>query len=140
MKCVAQNLGGVGHKIRLGEDATEADVKRLSETGELADYRVLHFATHGLLSGDTELMARREGEPALVMTPPRMPIDLEDDGLLKASEVARLKLNADWVILSACNTAGSEMRQWTLSMEYSSRCTMTRRSAVPGRCVARWST
>jgi CHAT domain-containing protein/tetratricopeptide (TPR) repeat protein len=108
VKCVAQTLGGVGHKIRLGEDATEADIKRLSETDELADYRVLHFATHGLLAGDTELLARREGEAALVMTPPRMPTDLEDDGLLKASEVARLKLNADWVILSACNTAGSE--------------------------------
>src|ERR1019366_2281958 len=31
-----------------------------------------------------------------------------DDGLLSASEVAQLKLNADWVVLSACNTAAEE--------------------------------
>ena len=31
-----------------------------------------------------------------------------DDGLLMASEVAQLKLNADWVVLSACNTAGGD--------------------------------
>ena len=63
---------------------------------------------HGLLAGDTELMAHREGEPALVMTPPAAPKNAEDDGLLTASEVAQLKLNADWVILSACNTAAGD--------------------------------
>jgi CHAT domain-containing protein len=44
------------------------------------------------------------GEPALALTPPTTP-SAADDGLLTASEVALLKLNADWVILSACNTA-----------------------------------
>jgi len=43
-------------------------------------------------------------EPALVLTLPAEATDL-DDGLLTASEVAQLKLNADWVVLSACNTA-----------------------------------
>jgi CHAT domain-containing protein len=42
-------------------------------------------------------------EPALVLTLPREATDL-DDGLLTASEAAQLKLNADWVVLSACNT------------------------------------
>ncbi len=46
-------------------------------------------------------------EPALVLTPPREGTE-EDDGLLTASEVAQLKLNADWVILSACNTAAAD--------------------------------
>jgi CHAT domain-containing protein len=69
---------------------------------------VVHFATHGLLAGDTEAMARREGEPALVMTPPDRPENGNDDGLLTASEVMQLKLNADWVILSACNTAAGD--------------------------------
>jgi CHAT domain-containing protein len=47
------------------------------------------------------------GEPALALTLPAQPNDL-DDGLLTASEVAQLKLNADWVVLSACNTAAGD--------------------------------
>jgi CHAT domain-containing protein len=43
-------------------------------------------------------------EPGLILTPPKDQTDL-DDGYLSASEVAGLKLDADWVILSACNTA-----------------------------------
>jgi CHAT domain-containing protein len=45
-----------------------------------------------------------KAEPALALTIPDKPTDL-DDGLLTASEAARLKLNADWVVLSACSTA-----------------------------------
>src|SRR5262249_33253800 len=47
------------------------------------------------------------GEPALALTLPAQPSDT-DDGLLTASEVAQLKLNADWVVLSACNTAAGD--------------------------------
>jgi CHAT domain-containing protein len=43
----------------------------------------------------------------LVLTIPEKPTDF-DDGLLQASEIAQLKLNADWVVLSACNTAAEE--------------------------------
>jgi CHAT domain-containing protein len=46
-------------------------------------------------------------EPALVLTPPNEPSD-DDDGLLSASEVTMLRLNADWVILSACSTAAGD--------------------------------
>src|SRR5205814_8087133 len=46
-------------------------------------------------------------EPSLALTLPKQPTDL-DDGLLTASEVAQLKLNADWVVLSACNTAAGD--------------------------------
>src|SRR4029077_92889 len=45
----------------------------------------------------------------LAFTLPNEPSEL-DDGLLTASEVAQLKLNADWVVLSACNTAAGERR------------------------------
>lgn len=86
----------------------EPELKAMSESGELANYRILHFATHGLLSGDVERMAKRQGEPALVLTPPDEPVDEDDDGLLMASEVATLKLNADWIVLSACNTAAGD--------------------------------
>ena len=65
--------------------------------------RILHFATHGLVSGDLSGLA----EPAIVLTPPDQPDDA-DDGLLTASEVTTLKLDADWVILSACNTASGD--------------------------------
>src|SRR5437763_13049626 len=55
------------------------------------------------MSGDLRGLA----EPALVLTPPTVGT-AEDDGLLTASEVALLKLNADWVVLSACNTAAGD--------------------------------
>jgi CHAT domain-containing protein len=65
---------------------------------------VVYFATHGLVAGDVKGL----GEPSLALTLPAKPTEL-DDGLLTASEVAQLKLNADWVVLSACNTAAGDM-------------------------------
>jgi CHAT domain-containing protein/tetratricopeptide (TPR) repeat protein len=97
---VAADLKADSGEMRLGARATEAEVKRLSTSGELARYRVLHFATHGAMAG--ELDANRE--PGLLLTPPEKATE-EDDGYLSASETAALKLDADWVILSACNTA-----------------------------------
>ena len=47
------------------------------------------------------------GEPALALTLPAQPSAF-DDGLLTASEVAQLQLDADWVVLSACNTAAGD--------------------------------
>jgi CHAT domain-containing protein len=92
--------------VYLGSRATVRQVKTLSRTGELAAARVVHFATHGLLAGETAWFAKNKPEPALLLTPPAAnEASDEDNGLLNASEVAQLKLNADWVILSACNTA-----------------------------------
>jgi len=48
-----------------------------------------------------------KSEPALALTPPAT-ATAADDGLLDASEVAQLKLDADWVLLSACNTASPD--------------------------------
>jgi CHAT domain-containing protein len=96
-------LGGTEDAILLGAAATETAIKRLSTEGRLAQYRVLHFATHGLVAREIKHLA----EPALVLSPPETPTE-EDDGLLTASEVAGLKLGADWVILSACNTAAGD--------------------------------
>ncbi len=105
LECIARNLGVDDSELRLGAAATEAEIKGRKD---LDQYRVLHFATHGIVAGDIEKMARRQGEPALVMTPPETPAADGDDGLLMASEITRLKLDADWVILSACNTASGD--------------------------------
>ena len=104
---VGRRLGVPDTQILLGGHATEAAIKSLSEGGQLADYQILHFATHGALPGQVDGFA----EPGLVLTPPpkdaRDPKLLaRDDGYLSASEIATLKLNAEWVVLSACNTAG----------------------------------
>jgi CHAT domain-containing protein len=96
LRRVASALGASNDAVYLRGDATETNVKRT----RLEDYRVIQFATHGLVAGDLSGLA----EPALVLTPPAAPSDL-DDGLLTASEVAGLRLTAEWVVLSACNTA-----------------------------------
>jgi len=96
---VADKVGAPRADIHLQKDATETAVKR----ADLVDYRVVYFATHGLLAGEVKGL----GEPALALTLPAKPSDL-DDGLLTASEVAQLKLNSDWVVLSACNTAAGD--------------------------------
>ena len=88
--------------VRLGARATEAEIKRLSEAGELAKYRVIHFATHGALAGQVS----GNSEPGLLLTPPEKATET-DDGYLSASEIAALKPDADWVILSPCNTAAA---------------------------------
>jgi CHAT domain-containing protein len=96
---VAAKLGASRSDIHLQKDASETALKHAA----LADYRVVYFATHGLVAGDVKGL----GEPALALTIPKEPSEL-DDGLLTASEVAQLKLEADWVVLSACNTAAGD--------------------------------
>jgi CHAT domain-containing protein/tetratricopeptide (TPR) repeat protein len=96
LRTIGKVLGAEPEAINLRKAASETRVK----TTALTDYRVIHFATHGLVAGELSGVS----EPALVLTPPDVPTDA-DDGLLTASEIAALKLNADWVVLSASNTA-----------------------------------
>jgi CHAT domain-containing protein len=102
---IAARLGVPESEILLGTRAREGAIKDLSASGRLAEYRIVHFATHGAISGQVQGSA----EPGLILTPPDAGTSdalLErDDGFLTASEIATLKLDADWVILSACNTA-----------------------------------
>ncbi|HUV51333.1 MAG TPA: CHAT domain-containing protein [Anaerolineae bacterium] len=81
--------------IKLDMDASKSELLK----SDLGIYRFIHFATHGLLSGDIPYIL----EPALVLSQPgnRNP----EDGFLKMSEILELKLNADAVVLSACKTA-----------------------------------
>src|SRR5262249_46543205 len=100
---IAAELKTATGDVRLGLNATQSAVKQ----AKLDQYRIVYFATHGLVSGDLEQFAKGKAEPALAFTIPAKPTDF-DDGLLTASEIAQLKLNADWVVLSACNTAAKE--------------------------------
>jgi CHAT domain-containing protein/Tfp pilus assembly protein PilF len=99
LRAVAKTLGAGDRDLYLAERASEPMLRQAG----LDRYRVIEFATHGLISGDLQGLA----EPALVLTPPKE-ASPENDGLLTASKVATLKLNADWVVLSACNTAASD--------------------------------
>jgi CHAT domain-containing protein len=97
---MATALGGGRELLRLAGSATEGALKA---DRALSSARVIAFATHGLLPRELD----GYDEPGLVFTPPRKP-DQSDDGVLSASEAAQLKINADWVILSACNTAAGD--------------------------------
>ncbi len=103
LKSVGRNVKAAAADLKFGKIATETDVKK----ARLADYRVLYFATHALVAGETAMFVRNQAEPAIALTIPATATET-DDGLLTASEIAQLKLNADWVILSACNTASSD--------------------------------
>jgi CHAT domain-containing protein len=99
LKAVATAVGAPAADLFLRDQASEAKVKSLP----LGDYRIVYFATHGLVAGDVKGVA----EPSLALTIPQNATDA-DDGLLTASEIALLKLNADWVVLSACNTVAGD--------------------------------
>jgi CHAT domain-containing protein len=81
--------------LNLGKDANEKNVK----TTDLSKFKVIAFATHGLVPGELDGLT----QPALALTAPAV-VDGEGDGLLTMEEILALKLDADWVVLSACNT------------------------------------
>lgn len=70
---------------------------------DLSNRKVVMFATHGLVPGELDGLT----QPALAMSSPEVTGD-KDDGLLTMDKVMSLKLDADWVVLSACNTASGE--------------------------------
>jgi CHAT domain-containing protein len=101
VQAVAAQMGA-GSTVLLGAQASEPNVRAQA----LDQYRVVYFATHGLLPGELHCA----GEPGLALTPPAVATSTNADGFLSASEIAALKLNADLVVLSACNTAQESNR------------------------------
>lgn len=85
----------------LGHEATRNSVLKQSASGNLAKKQVVVFATHGLLAGDLPQL----NQPALAMASSK---DAKESPLLTLEDVLGLRLNADWVVLSACNTAGAD--------------------------------
>jgi CHAT domain-containing protein len=79
----------------LGKSASEATVKTMNLSG----FKILAFATHGLVPGELNGLT----QPALALSSPTVTGE-DGDGLLTMEEILGLKLDADWVILSACNT------------------------------------
>jgi CHAT domain-containing protein len=97
---IAKTLGAdMAKDVVLRKDANETTLKTMN----LADRRIIHFATHGLVPGELNGLT----QPALALTAPEV-AGVEGDGLLTMDEILALKLNADWVVLSACNTASGD--------------------------------
>ena len=80
----------------------QASVKQVMSM-DLSNRKVVMFATHGLVPGELNGLT----QPALALSSPDVTGD-KDDGLLTMDKVLTLKLDADWVVLSACNTAAGE--------------------------------
>jgi CHAT domain-containing protein len=97
LKSIASALRADPSKaLYLEADANEQNVKTI----DLSRFRVVAFATHGLLPGDLNGLT----QPALALSAPDV-AKVEGDGLLTTEKILGLKLNAEWVVLSACNTA-----------------------------------
>ncbi len=96
LKSIALALQADPSKVlKLGKDANEDAVK----TMDLSGFKVLAFATHGLVPGELNGLT----QPALALSAPAV-AGVGGDGLLTMEEILSLKLDADWVVLSACNT------------------------------------
>lgn len=98
---VLDALGNDGSLAFFGTDASE---KTLKELGNLSDFGVIYFATHAYPSGTVANAFELRPEAAIQMAGATRPDQL-NDGLLLASEIATLMLNAELVVLSACKTA-----------------------------------
>lgn len=90
-------MGREAATLLTGGAFTDTAVKNRTD---LDDYRIIHFATHGLVTAPRPACPAR---PALVTSFG----DSDSDGLLTFQEIFDLKIDADLVILSACDTAGA---------------------------------
>jgi CHAT domain-containing protein len=100
LRAVAQALRASNDDLWLGAKALRSTV--MSE--KLDNRRVLAFSTHGIKPGEIPGLSK----PALAMAYEGSGVQ---DSLLTADDVAGLRLNAEWVILSACNTGVYEDRE-----------------------------
>ncbi|HUD95756.1 CHAT domain-containing tetratricopeptide repeat protein [Sphingobium sp.] len=126
LRAVAKRFGAGHATLMVGAEANEAALR----TRDLSTYNVILFATHGLVGGEKAGV----NEPALLLSPPTVG-NGGDDGLLTASEVAAMRISADWVILSACNTAAGEKAQ---AAPYSGLAQAFRYAGAGSLLVSHW--
>lgn len=101
-QAVARALrASVQRDVVVGAQATRSSVIAASESGALAQKGVVMFATHGLAPAQVPGLF----QPALAMA--REP-GSNQPSLLQLDDVMGLRMNADWVLLSACNTASAD--------------------------------
>lgn len=107
VRLVGASIGGAtAEQYIIGGAFTDEGVKARTD---LSDYKVLYFATHGLLP-----------QPSACLPEPALMTSLgggDSDGLLDSSEILDLKLDADLVVLSACDTGGSGGDATTTGMQ-----------------------
>ncbi|MCG8036144.1 MAG: CHAT domain-containing protein [Candidatus Thiodiazotropha taylori] len=87
------------NKLLLDKNANEKVIKSM----DLKSYDIIVFATHALVTGELAGL----NQPGIVLTPPKYPTKT-NDGILTISEISKLELDAELVILSACNTNYSD--------------------------------
>jgi CHAT domain-containing protein len=100
VKEIAKVLGANDEDIYLHE---KASVKKVLAT-DFSKKSIVMFSTHGLVPGELDGLT----QPALALSSPEVTGEGEGDGLLTMDKILELKLNADWVVLSACNTASGD--------------------------------
>ena len=101
LRAAASQVGGAA-RVMTGQDFTDSAIMGLND---LAEYRILHFATHGLVTAPQPECPPR---PALLTSfGEGAGSEGGSDGLLSFAEIFGLRIDADLVILSACDTAGS---------------------------------
>jgi CHAT domain-containing protein len=101
---IASSLKASEKDLILGALATKNSVLDHNNNGTLARKRVIAFATHGLLAGDVPDLT----QPALALALQSSNTSDLISNLLTLDDILGLKLQADWVVLSACNTAGAD--------------------------------
>lgn len=86
------------HPLQLRAAASRSNVMRMNDSDRLRDYRYLVFSCHGVLPEELDSIR----QPSLVLSHPDP--QNRQDGFLTMADVFTLRLNADFVSLSACNT------------------------------------
>lgn len=131
------------YRIVSGSDYSDANIRNFSayaqrtgKAGDLDDYRVIYFGSHGQDPGSNECV-----QEALLVTSTPTPAeaaarsgtdDSLGDGMLDTSEIQRLSLNADLVVLAACDTVGMRRIKQGAELSSAEAARLTRLTGLSG--------